>query len=73
MTGIYCLQTDNFMKPKKPPKGYALESLTLEATPWQPNFLKGLTKLAILPNYGLLCLAFPPRQKSGLILVIKSF
>ena len=40
----------------------------------QPNFSKGLTKLAIFPDYkrpGLICLALPPRQKFGLILVIK--
>ena len=41
-----------------------------------PIFLKGLTKLAILLNYKcpeLLCLALPPHQILGLILVIKFF
>merc|ERR1712051_722464 len=40
----------------------------------RPHFSKGLTKLAIFPDYerpGLICLALPPRQKFGLILVIK--
>ena len=39
-------------------------------------FFKGLTKLANLPDYkclGLICLALPPRQKFGLILIIKFF
>ena len=43
---------------------------------WQPHFPKGLTKLAILPDYkrsGLICLALPACQKFGLILVIKLF
>ena len=42
----------------------------------QSNFSKGLTKLAILPDYkcpGLSCLAFPACQKFCLILVIKFF
>ena len=42
----------------------------------QPYFSKGLTKLAILPDYdcpGLICLALPARRKFGLILVIKFF
>ena len=42
----------------------------------QPHFSKGLTKLAILPDYkcaGLICLALPARQVCGLILVIKFF
>ena len=37
---------------------------------------KGLTKLAILPDYefpGFICLALPARQRFGLILVIKFF
>ena len=41
-----------------------------------PNFSKGLTKLAIFPDYkcpGWICLALPPGQKFGLILVIKFF
>ena len=51
-----------------------LKSLTSEATPSATQFFNGLTKLAILPDYkhhGLLCIALPPRQKSGLILVKK--
>ena len=39
----------------------------------RPHFSKGLTKLAILPDYkcpGLTCLALPARQKFDLILVI---
>ena len=42
----------------------------------RPYFSKGLTKLAILPDYecpGLICLALPAHQKFGLILVIKFF
>ena len=42
----------------------------------RPHFSKGLTKLAILPDYecpGLICLALPARRKFGLILVIKVF
>ena len=42
----------------------------------RPHFSKGLTKLAILPNYecpGLICLALPACRKFGLILVIKFF
>ena len=42
----------------------------------RPHFSKGLTKLAILPDYecpGLICLALPARRKFGLILVIKFF
>ena len=42
----------------------------------QPHFSKGLTKLAILPDYkcpGLICLALPARQKFGPILVIRFF
>jgi hypothetical protein len=42
----------------------------------KPHFSKGLTKLAILPDYecpGLICLALPARRKFGLILVIKFF
>ena len=38
------------------------------------HFSKGLTKLAILPDYkcpGLICLALPPGQKFGPILMIK--
>ena len=41
-----------------------------------PIFQNGLQKLAILPDYkcpGLICLALPPRQIFGLILVIKFF
>ena len=41
-----------------------------------PIFQKELTKLAILPDNkcsGLICLALPPGQKFGLILVIKFF
>ena len=53
-----------------------LKMLTSEVTPSATQFLKGLTKLAILPNYespGLICLALPARRKFGLILVIKFF
>ena len=42
----------------------------------RPHFSKGLTKLAILPDYecpGLICLALLARRKFGLILVIKFF
>ena len=49
-----------------------LPTITSELTPSATQFLKGLTKLAILPNFknpGLLCLAFPPCQKFGLILL----
>ena len=53
---------------------HLLKSLTSKATPRQSNFLKGLTKLAILPKYKhpmMLCLTLPLCQKSGLILVRK--
>ena len=45
----------------------------MEATPLvTPS--KGLTKLAIFPNYkcpGLICLALPPHQKSSMILMFE--
>ena len=43
-----------------------LKSLTSEATHSATHFSKGLTKLAILPDYkrpGMLCLALPARRK----------
>ena len=45
-----------------------LVSLTSEATLWRPNFSKGLTKLAILPDYnhpGLLLPSFATLSKIG--------
>ena len=42
----------------------------------RPHFSKGLTKLAILPDYkcsGLICLALTDQQKNKQILVIKFF
>ena len=54
---------------------YRVKSLTSEAIPSATQFFKRAnTKLAIFPDYkhpGLICLALPPRQKFGLILVIK--
>ena len=55
-------------------KVHSLKSLTSEAIPSTTQFFKRLTKLAIFLDYkppGLICLALPPRQKFGLILVIK--
>ena len=49
-----------------------LKSLTSEAIPSATQFFKRAYK--IFPDYkhpGLICLALPPRQKFGLILVIK--
>ena len=53
---------------------YVFKSLTSEVTRLATQFFKRAYKIGILSDYkhsGLLCLAFPPRQKSGLILVKK--
>ena len=50
---------------------FDLKSLASEATPSATQFSKGLTKLAIILDYKrpwMLCLAFQPGQKLGMIL-----
>ena len=54
----------------------SIVSWGLEVTPSATPFSKGLTKLAILPDYecpGSICLALRARRKFGLILLIKFF